>query len=325
LRREGELAAGATPILAGDGTYSFEIIGEGRRQAELEAIAGGEGEFVEQECLALLLIEASHPHAPIDVRVEINGRHVGNLSRSDAATYQQTFGRKGRIPNILACRALISGGDVEASGRGYSVELDLVWPPRLEAAGRRARSFWRGDASRRGRLRGTLVTALLMSIALVAGIWYLPPPAERAGNNLPAAASLDANAGARATDAAPQPVEEEEEAASADTAPPPPAETQAAPGVAARQPACPDPSTAARAWSIVSGSGVVTSMSPSGDMAVNDRLWDALPQDDRIRFALAGFCRVERPGGAGAMLVVGTADKRIRGSVVDGLWLNPAR
>ena len=295
----------ASPLLGGDGSYSHEIVGEARRQAELRSICGPPESLIEQECLALLVPNAADR---TDVGVEINGRHVGSLSRSDAAEYHQALGWADSFHQIFACRALISGAWSEEGESSLSVGLDLLWPPRL-ASSIEVERFEPVEReplvrqqSRRG-LTGTLLAGAVISLALVFGLWLLPESDRNSGETSAPAAGVVAPA------AAPAPSSRE------------PVQTA---GPAPPQPfACPDASTADRAWGIVQNSGVVRSTAPTGDFTVQDALWEGLPRDDRIRFAFAAYCR-EPTRGNGSILIVGADSGKVMGSIVQGVWLDPA-
>jgi hypothetical protein len=325
----------ATPMLAGDGSYSFEIVGEGRRQAELESICGGTRPGIEQECLALLFSESAEEGESPDVRVEINGRHVGNLPRSDAAGYAEAIGRLGWEGDALACRALISSDE-----RNYmTVELDLVWPLRMVAE---AASEWPAREplapyAPKRRRRRSILGALTLMVLLVAGVgaalWYLPTPEQPAGMVGPVEEAAPPDS---ADDPATAPPEQEPaaEQEAIEPAAPPAAEQEGEAESGAEQAAAPanascgpypDAATATRAWEIVQNSGVVTSMSPTGDISVNDAIWDTLPQEDKVAFAMAGFCQSVKANGSGAMLIVGSESGELKGSIIDGAWHDPVQ
>ncbi len=314
----------ASPLLDGDGSYSSEIVGEARRQAELRSICGvtdadmPAGSLVEQECLALLVPTAADRN---DVGVEINGRHVGSLSRSDAAEYHQALSWADSFHQTFACRALISGTWSDEGESALSVGLDLLWPPRLASAVEEdrfepaddyppVRRRWRG-------LTGTWLAGAAVSLVLVLGLWLLPSENGRESSRTRSAsteAAAPAASSASTEAAAP--------AASSGRESPPEEAVQAAAGTPGTS-VCPDPDTAARAWEIVKNSGVVRSMSGAGDISVEDDLWEGLPREDRIRFAFAGYCRPPIDASR-SILIVGVNDGKVKGSIVQGVWLDPA-
>ena len=201
--------------------------------------------LIEQECLALLVPNAADR---TDVGVEINGRHVGSLSRSDAAEYHQALGWADSFHQIFACRALISGAWSEEGESSLSVGLDLLWPPRL-ASSIEAERFEPVEREplvrqqRRRGLTGTLLAGAVISLALVFGLWLLPESGGDSGES--GTPSNEAPAAPAPAPAGPAPTSQE------------PAQTAAA---TPPQPfACPDADTADRAWGIVQNSGVVRS------------------------------------------------------------------
>ncbi len=308
----------ASPLLDGDGSYSGEIVGEARRQAELRSISGmvedGQADsVVEQECLALLVPNSSDRN---DVRVEINGREVGSLSRSDAAEYHEALGWMESFHQTFACRALITGTwDPQVESFNLSVGLDLVWPPRLASAAGAVEDDEDGFETtelppmrrRWGGMAGTWLAGGVVSAAVILGLWLLPPE-DRRGVEEPGTPTQSAAPPQAASPAGSEPPRE-----------------QVAQEAAAVPPAagCPDADTAARAWEIVQNSGVVRSTSAAGDMSVEDALWEGLPREDRIRFAFAGYCRPPMDGNR-SILIVGANDKKVKGSIVQGVWLDPA-
>ena len=115
-------------FLKGPGTFQLPIVGESHYQDELEAICGGrteEGEDLLTE--ALLVLEDSNPYGPEAVRVDIDGRTVGHLSRENACEYRRRLVEAGHPRLRARCRARIRGGwDRGADDRGhFGVWIDL--------------------------------------------------------------------------------------------------------------------------------------------------------------------------------------------------------
>jgi hypothetical protein len=115
--------------LSGDGSFDVKVVGASRRQTELELICGGRDEHgVEHECLAELIPEPNNPHDRNAIRVEIDGHHVGYLSRENAVQLRAEL-RKGKVQGMrLTCDALIVGGWDRGDGdQGhFGVRLDLA-------------------------------------------------------------------------------------------------------------------------------------------------------------------------------------------------------
>ena len=127
----------AGTLLAGDGSYRVEVVGESYYQPALEAICGGRTEDgVRHDCTADLIPEPTNPHDRNATRVDIAGRTVGYLPRFDAVGYRDGLHLAGVSWRPLQCRAVIRGGWQRRSGGGqFGVMLDMHWPPRLEERG----------------------------------------------------------------------------------------------------------------------------------------------------------------------------------------------
>jgi hypothetical protein len=106
--------------------FSMKVVGESNYQANLEAICGKRTEMGENRVVtAMLILEDSNPHDPNAVRVDIQGKTVGYLSRAAAKKYRKRFPGQ----NGAQCAANIRGG-WKRKGTGddtgfYGVWLDL--------------------------------------------------------------------------------------------------------------------------------------------------------------------------------------------------------
>lgn len=121
------------PHFGGDGTFRINAVGESNYQADLELIAGGrEYDGASLETVATLVPESENPHDPNAVRVDIDGRTVGYLSRRDAVEFRNELANAGYGDAITTCAAMICGGwDRGGDDRGYfGVRLDLPTKPR---------------------------------------------------------------------------------------------------------------------------------------------------------------------------------------------------
>lgn len=118
---------GRTPLeLPRRGEFGHDIVGESHYQNALDEICGGKTEVGHhKEMLAYLVTEDDNPHDSKAVRVQIEGRIVGYLSRADAREMRRQL----NLPDgfILRVPALIVGGwdDGEGSVGHYGVKLDL--------------------------------------------------------------------------------------------------------------------------------------------------------------------------------------------------------
>lgn len=122
--------------LGGSGEHDFDIVGEASYQAALEAIAGGRNtEGAEHYCEALLLPDPDNPHDRNAVRVLIEGRTVGYLSRDMAPQYRDAMRRLGCRHGQGVCDAMVIGGWKGRGRRGdghFGVKLDIDWPLRAD-------------------------------------------------------------------------------------------------------------------------------------------------------------------------------------------------
>lgn len=110
-----------------DKMFPLVIVGESHYQEALEAICGErDDEGVDRVTSASLVLEDSNPHDPHAVRVDIEGKTVGYLSRGDARRFRERRARTGESGGVT-CKARIRGGwDRGADDRGhYGVSLNL--------------------------------------------------------------------------------------------------------------------------------------------------------------------------------------------------------
>lgn len=113
--------------LRGNGEYALEIVGESHYQNALEDICGprkekGENKKVE----AFLHLDDDNPYDNKAVRVQIDGKVVGHLSREVARLYRQQLKQGGHPRAIGTCDAVIRGGWERKGKKGnYGVWLDI--------------------------------------------------------------------------------------------------------------------------------------------------------------------------------------------------------
>jgi hypothetical protein len=116
---------GMTAHLQGPGAFALAVVGESHYQESIEEICGPRSEEGEDRRVeARLIREDDNPHDSMAVRVDIQGRTVGYLSREHARLYRKQFERAGYAST---CEARIRGGwDRGEGGQGhYGVFLDL--------------------------------------------------------------------------------------------------------------------------------------------------------------------------------------------------------
>ena len=119
--------AARKPFELGTGAgFTVGIVGESYRQTALRAIAAGRRRRGEEVVIdATVYAEVTNAYDPNAVRVDdVNGQHLGYLSREDAAAYRDLFGAlhsKGRVGH---CRAKLIGGTAERPSIGVILDLE---------------------------------------------------------------------------------------------------------------------------------------------------------------------------------------------------------
>ena len=114
-----------------EGEFGLRVTGESYYQRELDGIACGrttEGHEFERK--AEIVLDDQNRHDRKAVRVDIDGKTVGYLSRSDARQYREWLRNQDYPADVtMECTAQITGGwDRGRNDRGpYEVRLDL--PP----------------------------------------------------------------------------------------------------------------------------------------------------------------------------------------------------
>lgn len=114
--------------LPGPGTFDFDIVGESKYQDALEAICGGrDRDGVEKRVEATLVLEDENPHDNKAVRVDVQGRTVGYLSREAARNYRKQIAKAGHPRLTAVCDAIIVGGWQRSKKDvgSFGVKLDL--------------------------------------------------------------------------------------------------------------------------------------------------------------------------------------------------------
>jgi len=114
--------------LPGPGTYGFDIVGESHYQQALEEICGGRTEDgAKHKTEAVLYLEDSNPHDNQAVRVDIEGKTVGYLARSDARSYRKQLKAMGHEGITCKCDAMVVGGwqRSKSDTGSFGVKLDL--------------------------------------------------------------------------------------------------------------------------------------------------------------------------------------------------------
>lgn len=112
--------------------YPLKIVGESYRQAALEDIVEVAPEHgrvrgddsAECPVTACLVLEDDNPHDDQAVKIMIEGRHVGYLSRADVRRYRRMDRPREEVPALI-----VGGWDRGDRGTGhYGVRLALELP-----------------------------------------------------------------------------------------------------------------------------------------------------------------------------------------------------
>jgi hypothetical protein len=141
--------------LVGSGDYAIPVVGESFYQKNLEAICGrrkanGEKRIVE----ARLIFDDLNPHDKNAIRIEIDGKQVGHLSREMAVQYRERVKKLKYMGATGVCSAVIRGGWRRTTKDGvdqgdYGVWLDI---PEEQSLGKGRHLAKKGASSRRGYL-----------------------------------------------------------------------------------------------------------------------------------------------------------------------------
>jgi hypothetical protein len=120
--------SGAQPHwLKGDGSFELAVVGEANYQRAFEQMCGPrkpEGEDVEVD--AQLSLEDANRFDSNAVKVEVQGRTVGYLSRDDASDFREWLKAEGISARQFTCKANIRGGWDRDGNRGhYGIWLDV--------------------------------------------------------------------------------------------------------------------------------------------------------------------------------------------------------
>ena len=119
----------ANYLLAGDGQFGFQVVGESHYQSDLAKIAGGTtDEGVHHECAAVLRLEPANKYDPNAVEVLIDGLRVGYIPAVQAPEMCALFDSVGI--SEVECEAVIQGGwDRDGGDTGeFGVRLNIVRP-----------------------------------------------------------------------------------------------------------------------------------------------------------------------------------------------------
>jgi hypothetical protein len=126
IKESGE--QGEKKILKLAGGRFVDVVGESHYQDALEAICGGRTKYdVYEKVTATLIPEDGNPFDDNAVRVEIEGRTVGYLKKSESKHYREKLREAGFLGILTTCKALIMGGGERRDDYMgyYGVSLEL--------------------------------------------------------------------------------------------------------------------------------------------------------------------------------------------------------
>jgi hypothetical protein len=122
-------AGGEKPVIhiTGPDQFAIDIVGESHYAQTLEQLAKGmkEVRFIN----AVIVPETDNPYGADAVRIDIDGKTVGHLSKALAPIYRQRLEAAGHPGAIAWTRAILRGrpqGE-EEEGHGIGVWLDLPY------------------------------------------------------------------------------------------------------------------------------------------------------------------------------------------------------
>lgn len=122
------LFLGKLADIKGSGNFELKVVGVSHYQSILDEICGGKNyEGHRLEIAAYLIHENDNPYDKNAIRVEIDGRTVGHLSRADAFKFREAIVKLGHPGIDAKCNAIIVGGwDAGGGDKGhYGVRLDF--------------------------------------------------------------------------------------------------------------------------------------------------------------------------------------------------------
>ena len=109
------------------GLFQLKIIGSHYYHENIAKIAKNpNGENALVFCSAILIPEDTNPHDKNAIKIQIEGTHVGYLSREDATRFRSYFKKFGLDIQTTTCDAVISAGiTLQEKTYDYVIELDI--------------------------------------------------------------------------------------------------------------------------------------------------------------------------------------------------------
>jgi hypothetical protein len=114
--------------LAGDGAFALAVVGESYYRQNFDRVCGKKADGADNLIVAAVLVcEATNPHDPNAVRIDVSGLPLGHLSRAMARKYRTRLAALKLDERPRSCRGMVRGGwDRGGDDRGeYGIRLDL--------------------------------------------------------------------------------------------------------------------------------------------------------------------------------------------------------
>ena len=98
-------------FIEGDGGFNLEVVGESLYQKYLKKLGGGYSkEGSRSKVIAELHHENNNPNDDQAIRVDINTKPAGYLTREDARSYRKQIRKAGHEGINITCNAIVVGG-----------------------------------------------------------------------------------------------------------------------------------------------------------------------------------------------------------------------
>jgi hypothetical protein len=110
------------------GHFDFEVVGESNYQDAITSIVGDHGDQPPADIFnAVIIPENDNKYDALAIRIDIDSKTVGYMSREDARSFRRRLGAKKMKNQVTTCAAMIVGGFITRNGdrASYGVRLDL--------------------------------------------------------------------------------------------------------------------------------------------------------------------------------------------------------
>jgi hypothetical protein len=106
------------------GRFEFPVVGESNYQSAIQSIAEASAS---EQCIAVIVPEDNNKFDQLAVRIDIQNKTVGYMSKDDARSFRKLLSSKKISGKVTSCDAAIIGGFVlrDGSKASYGVTLDI--------------------------------------------------------------------------------------------------------------------------------------------------------------------------------------------------------